>query len=44
VTAGSTGTRSFGTDQRSTIFQDTAGTTFTAASVATPPATARPIQ
>ena len=30
---GSTGQRSFGTDQRSTIFQDNAGATFTAASV-----------
>jgi prepilin-type N-terminal cleavage/methylation domain-containing protein len=30
---GSTGQRSFGTDQRSTIFQDAAGGTFTAASV-----------
>jgi type IV pilus assembly protein PilA len=34
VTLGSTGQRSFGTDQRSTIFQDNAGATFTAATVA----------
>ena len=34
VTVGSTGQRSFGTDQRSTIFQDMAGGTFTAATVA----------
>jgi type IV pilus assembly protein PilA len=34
VTIGSTGQRSFGTDQRSTIFQNTGGTTFTAATVA----------
>ena len=36
---GSTGQRSFGTDQRATIFQDNTGTTFTAALVnaATPP-------
>jgi prepilin-type N-terminal cleavage/methylation domain-containing protein len=31
---GSTGQRSFGTDQRSTIFQDPAGATFTAATIA----------
>ena len=31
---GSTGQRSFGTDQRSTIFQDPAGATFTQATVA----------
>ncbi len=36
VTANSTGTRTFGTDQRGTIFQDPTGaTTFDAASVAT---------
>jgi prepilin-type N-terminal cleavage/methylation domain-containing protein len=34
VFAGSSGTRSFGTDQRFTIFQSNAGTTFTAATVA----------
>jgi prepilin-type N-terminal cleavage/methylation domain-containing protein len=34
VTLGSTGQRSFGTDQRGTIFQDNAGGTFTAALVA----------
>jgi type IV pilus assembly protein PilA len=34
VTVGSTGQRSFGTDQRSTIFQNSAGTAFTAATVA----------
>ena len=34
VNVGSTGQRSFGTDQRSTIFQDNAGATFTNASVA----------
>jgi type IV pilus assembly protein PilA len=32
-TPGSTGTRSFGTDQRSTIFQNNAGTAWTAATV-----------
>ena len=31
---GSTGTRSFGTDQRATIYQDNAGAVFTAATVA----------
>ncbi len=31
VNLGSTGQRAFGTDQRSTLFQSTAGTTFTAA-------------
>src|SRR3989454_1819553 len=31
TTVGSTGQRSFGTDQRGTIFQNSAGTTFTAA-------------
>jgi prepilin-type N-terminal cleavage/methylation domain-containing protein len=35
VTVGSTGQRSFGTDQRSTIFQNAAGTAFTAATVST---------
>jgi type IV pilus assembly protein PilA len=35
ITLGSTGQRSFGTDQRSTIFQDATGATFTAASVST---------
>ena len=34
VTFGTTGTRSFGTDQRSTIFQDNAGAAFDAAKVA----------
>src|SRR5690606_22608135 len=34
VSIGSTGQRSFGTDQRSTIFQDNNGATFTAATVA----------
>jgi type IV pilus assembly protein PilA len=34
VTIGSTGQRSFGTDQRSTIFQDSTGATFTSATVA----------
>ena len=34
VTIGSTGQRSFGTDQRGTIFQNAAGTTFTAATEA----------
>ena len=34
VTIGSTGQRSFGTDQRSTIFQNNAGTTFTSPLVA----------
>ena len=34
ATVGSTGQRSFGTDQRSTIFQDNTGATFTAATVA----------
>jgi type IV pilus assembly protein PilA len=38
---GSSGTRSFGTDQRATIFQDNAGATFTAATVA---AATTPIQ
>ena len=33
ATVGSTGQRSFGTDQRGTIFQNSAGTTFTAALV-----------
>ena len=33
VTVGSTGQRSFGTDHRGTIFQNNAGTTFTAATV-----------
>jgi len=33
VTIGSTGQRSFGTDQRGTIFQNAAGATFTAATV-----------
>ena len=33
VTKGSTGQRSFGTDQRSTIFQDATGGTYTAATV-----------
>jgi type IV pilus assembly protein PilA len=33
VTPGSTGQRSFGTDQRSTIFQNAVGTAFTAATV-----------
>jgi hypothetical protein len=32
---GSTGQRSFGTDQRATIFQDNTGTTFTAATTGT---------
>jgi type IV pilus assembly protein PilA len=41
---GSTGTRSFGTDQRATIYQDLTGTVFTAASVATPPAGVTAIQ
>ncbi len=40
-TVGSTGTRSFGTDARGTIFQDPAGATFTAATVA---ASTNPIQ
>jgi hypothetical protein len=35
VTPGSTGQRSFGTDQRSTIFQNAVGTAFTAATVNT---------
>jgi len=35
VAIGSTGQRSFGTNQRGTIFQDTTGATFTAATVAT---------
>jgi hypothetical protein len=34
VTVGSTGQRAFGTDQRSTIFQSSTGTTYTAATVA----------
>jgi type IV pilus assembly protein PilA len=34
-TIGSTGQRSFGTDQRGTIFQDSTGATFTGASVGT---------
>jgi type IV pilus assembly protein PilA len=34
VTIGSTGQRAFGTDQRSTIFQNGGGTTYTAATVA----------
>jgi type IV pilus assembly protein PilA len=34
VTIGSSGQRSFGTDQRSTIFQDSTGVTFTNATVA----------
>ena len=34
VSIGSTGQRSFGTDQRSTIFQDNTGATFTEATVA----------
>ncbi len=34
VTFGTTGTRSFGTDHRTTIFQDNTGAVFTAASVA----------
>ena len=41
VTKGSTGQRSFGTDQRGTIFQDTTGATFTAATVA---ASTTPVQ
>ena len=41
VTLGSTGQRSFGTDQRSTIFQDATGATFTAATVA---AATKPVQ
>jgi type IV pilus assembly protein PilA len=41
---GSTGTRSFGTDQRATIYQDLTGAVFTAASVATPPAGVTAIQ
>jgi prepilin-type N-terminal cleavage/methylation domain-containing protein len=41
---GSTGTRSFGTDQRFTIFQDNTGTVFTALTVETPPAGATPVQ
>jgi prepilin-type N-terminal cleavage/methylation domain-containing protein len=36
---GSTGQRSFGTDQRSTIFQDTTGATWTAASISAATAT-----
>jgi type IV pilus assembly protein PilA len=35
LTLGTTGTRSFGTDQRSTIFQNNVGATFNAATVAT---------
>jgi type IV pilus assembly protein PilA len=35
VTFGTTGTRSFGTDQRSTIFQDNTGATFDATRVST---------
>jgi type IV pilus assembly protein PilA len=35
VTVGSTGQRSFGTDQRSTIFQNAAGTAFDATTVST---------
>jgi prepilin-type N-terminal cleavage/methylation domain-containing protein len=35
VSKGSTGVRSFGTDQRATIFQDASGTTFTAATLDT---------
>ncbi len=34
ITVGSTGQRSFGTDQRSTIFQDNTGAVFTAATIA----------
>jgi type IV pilus assembly protein PilA len=34
---GSTGQRSFGTDQRSTVYQDTTGAVFTAATVAAAP-------
>ena len=41
VTIGSTGQRSFGTDQRSTIFQDATGATFTAATIA---AATKPVQ
>jgi prepilin-type N-terminal cleavage/methylation domain-containing protein len=41
VTLGSTGQRSFGTDQRGTIFADNTGATFTAATVA---ASTNPIQ
>jgi prepilin-type N-terminal cleavage/methylation domain-containing protein len=41
VTLGSTGQRSFGTDQRGTIFSDNTGATFTAATVA---ASVNPIQ
>ena len=41
---GSTGTRSFGTDQRATIYQDQTGVAFTNASVATPPAGVTAIQ
>jgi prepilin-type N-terminal cleavage/methylation domain-containing protein len=41
IQVGATGQRSFGTDQRGTIFQDTAGATFTQATVA---AAASPIQ
>ena len=41
---GSTGTRSFGTDQRATIYQDLTGTVFTAATVATPVAGVTAIQ
>jgi hypothetical protein len=41
---GSTGTRSFGTDQRATIYQDLAGGVWTAAGVATPAAGVTAIQ
>jgi len=41
---GSTGNRSFGTDQRATIYQDLTGAVFTAATVATPPAGVTAIQ
>jgi type IV pilus assembly protein PilA len=41
VTFGTTGTRSFGTDQRSTIFQENSGATFDAAKVA---AATNPVQ
>ena len=45
ITIGSTGQRSFGTDQRGTIFQNTAGATFTAAIAgASPDATHTAVQ
>jgi type IV pilus assembly protein PilA len=40
-TLGTSGTRSFGTDQRSTIFQDNVGATFNAATIAS---SANPVQ